>query len=51
MSVFDASNQLSINAINLARDDLELYWKAIEMIADYNNMAIGYSVFLTSAQR
>jgi hypothetical protein len=52
LSVFNTSNQLAINAINAARENLKLYGRAMESIRDYNsNTANAWSVFLTSAQR
>ena len=52
LSVFDTSNQLAINALNAARENLKLYGMAMESIMEYNNNAANaWSVFLTSAQR
>lgn len=53
LRVFDTSNQLAINAINAAKENLKLYGKAMESITEYhnNNLANAWSVFLTSAQR
>ena len=52
MSVFDTSNQLAINALTAAKENVKLYGKAIDAIMEYNNnMANAWSVFLTSAQR
>jgi hypothetical protein len=51
-SVFDASNQLAMNALNAARENLKLYAKAIDAIIEYNNnVASAWSSFFTSAQR
>jgi len=52
LSVFDTSNQLAINAINAARENVKLYGKAIDAIIEYNNnVANAWSSFFTSAQR
>ena len=52
LSVFDTSNQLAINALNAARENLKLYGKAIDAMMEFNNnTANAWSVFLTSAQR
>ena len=52
LSVFDTSNQLAINALNGARENLKLYGKAIDAMMEFNNnTANAWSVFLTSAQR
>ena len=52
LSVFDTSNQLAINALNGARENLKLYGRAMDAIMEYNNNAANaWSVFLTSAQR
>ena len=52
LSVFDTSNQLAINALNAARENVKLYGKAMESIMEFNNnTANAWSVFLTSAQR
>ena len=37
LSVFDTSNQLAMNALNAARENLKLYGKAIDAIIEYNN--------------
>ena len=51
-SVFDASNQLAMNVLNAARENLKLYGKAIDAIIEYNsNIANAWSSFFTSAQR
>jgi hypothetical protein len=51
-SVFDTSNQLAMNALNAARENLKLYAKAIDAIIEYNNnVASAWSSFFTSAQR
>ena len=52
MSVFETSNQLAINALNAATENLKLFGKAMESIREYNNnMANVWSAFLTPAQR
>jgi len=52
LSVFDTSNQLAINAINAARENLKLYGKAIDAVTEFNNnVANAWSSFFTSAQR
>ena len=52
LSVFNTSNQLALNALNAARENLKLYGKAMESIMEYNNnVANAWSVFQTSAQR
>jgi hypothetical protein len=51
-SVFDTSNQLAMNVLNAARENLKLYGKAIDAIIEYNsNVANAWSSFFTSAQR
>ena len=52
LSVFDTSNQLAINAINAARENVKLYGRAMDAIMEYNNnVANAWSSFFTSAQR
>ena len=52
LSVFNTSNQLAINALHAARENMKLYGKAMESIMDYNNnVANAWSSFFTSAQR
>ena len=52
LSAFDTSNQLAINALTAARENLKLYGKAIDAIIEYNNnIASAWSSFFTSAQR
>ena len=52
LSVFDTSNQLAINAINAARENVKLYGKAIDAIMEFNNnVANAWSSFFTSGQR
>ena len=52
LSVFDTSNQLAINAINAARENVKLYGKAIDAVTEFNNnVANAWSSFFTSAQR
>ena len=50
--VFDTSNQLAMNVLNAARENLRLYGKAIDAMIEYNNnVANAWSSFFTSAQR
>jgi hypothetical protein len=52
LSVFDKSNQLAINAINAARENMKLYGKAIDAMMEFNNNLVNaWSSFFTSAQR
>ena len=52
LSVFHTSNQLAINALNTARENMKLYGKAIDAMMEFNkNVANAWSSFLTSAQR
>ena len=52
LSVFNTSNHLALNALNVARENLKLYGKAMESIMEFNNNTTNaWSVFLTSAQR
>ena len=52
LSVFDTSNQLALNALTAARENLKLYGKAIDAITEYNNnIANAWSTFYSSAQR
>ena len=52
ISVFDTSNQLAINALTPARENLKLYGKAMDAIIEYNNnIANAWSSLFTSAQR
>ena len=52
LSVFDTSNQLAINAINAARENVKLYGKAMDAVTEFNNnVANAWSSFFTSAQR
>jgi hypothetical protein len=52
LSVFDTSNQLAMNALNAARENLKLYGKAMDAIIEYNNnLANAWSSLFTSAQR
>jgi hypothetical protein len=52
LSVFDTSNQLAINAINAARENVKLYGKAIDAVTEFNNnVANAWSSFFTSVQR
>ena len=37
LSVFDTSNQLAINAINAARENVKLYGKAMDAVTEFNN--------------
>ena len=52
LSVFDTSNQLAINAINAARENLKLYGKAIDAVTEFNNnVANAWASFFSSAQK
>jgi len=52
LSVFDTSNQLAINAINAARENLKLYGKAIDAVTEFNNnVASAWTSFFASAQK
>ena len=52
LSVFNTSNQLALNALTAARENMKLYGKAIDAIIEYNNnVANAWSSFFTSAQR
>ena len=52
LSVFDTSNQLAINAINAARENVKLYGKAMDAVTEFNNnVADAWSSFYSSAQR
>ena len=52
LSVFNTSNQLTLNALTAARENMKLYGKAIDAIIEYNNnVANAWSSFFTSAQR
>ena len=52
LSVFDTSNQLAINAINAARENLKLYGKAINAVTEFNNnVASAWTSFFASAQK
>ena len=52
LSVFNTSNQLAINALTAAKENVKLYGKAIDAIMEYNNnVANAWSSFFTSAQR
>ena len=52
MTVFDTSNQLAMNVLSAARENLKLYGKAMDAIIEYNsNVANAWSSFFTSAQR
>ena len=51
-SVFDTSNQLVMNALNIARENMKLYQKAMDAMMEFNNnVANAWSSFLTPAQR
>ena len=51
-SVFDTSNQLVMNALNIIRENMKLYGKAIYAMMEFtNNIANAWSSFLTPAQR
>jgi hypothetical protein len=52
LSVFDTSNQLAINAINAARENVKLYGKAIDAVTEFsNNVAHAGSSFYSTEQR
>ena len=52
LSVFDTSNQLAINAINAARENVKLYGKAIDAVTEFNNnVAHAWSSFFSTEQR
>ena len=52
LSVFNTSNQLAINALTAAKENVRLYGKAIDAIMEYNNnVANAWSSFFTSRQR
>ena len=52
LSVFDTSNQLAINAINSARENVKLYGKAIDAVTEFNNnVAHAWSSFFSTEQR
>jgi hypothetical protein len=51
-SVFDTSNQLAMNALNIARENMKLYGKAIDAMMQFNNnVANAWSSFFTTSQR
>ena len=51
LSLFQTSNQLAINALNAARENMRLYGKAIDALIEYNNNVANASSFFTSRQR
>jgi len=52
LSVFDTSNQLAINAINAARENLKLYGKAIDAVTEFNNnVANAWASYYATAQK
>ena len=52
LSVYETSNQLALNALNAARENLVLYGRTMESITEYNNnVANAWSSFFTTAQR
>jgi hypothetical protein len=52
LSVFDTSNQLAINAINAARENVKLYGKAMDAVTEFNNnVAHAWSSFFSQEQR
>ena len=52
LSVFDTSNQLAINAINAARENVKLYGKAMDAVTEFNNnVAHAWSSFFSAEQR
>ena len=51
-SVFDTSNQLAINAIKAARENVKLYGKAIDVVTEFNNnVANAWASFFLTEQR
>ena len=51
-SVFDTSNQLAINAINAARENVKLYGKAMDAVTEFNNnVAHAWTSFFSTEQR
>jgi hypothetical protein len=52
LSVFDTSNQLAINAINAARENVKLYGKAMDAVTEFNNnVAHAWNSFFSTEQR
>ena len=52
LSVFDTSNQLAINAINAARENVKLYGKAMDAVTEFNNnVAHAWSSFFSTEKR
>ena len=52
LSVFDTSNQLAINAINAAKENVKLYGKAMDAVTEFNNnVANAWSSFFSPEQR
>jgi hypothetical protein len=52
LSVFDTSNQLAINTINAARENVKLYGKALDAVTEFNNnVAHAWSSFFSTEQR
>ena len=48
LSVFNTSNELALNALTAAKENVKLYGKAIDAIMDYNNnVANAWSSFFT----
>ena len=52
LSVFHTSNQLAMNALNIAMENMKLYRKAVDAMMEFNNnVTNAWSSFFTSAQR
>jgi hypothetical protein len=50
--VFDTANQLAIDSLNASRENIKLYSRTVETVAEYNaNLASTWSNFYTSAQK
>ena len=50
--VFGTANQLAIESLNAARENIKLYGKTVETVTEYNaNLANTWSNFYTSAQK
>ena len=50
--VFDTANQLAIDILNSARENIKLYGKTFDTVTEFNaNLANTWSNFFTSAQK
>jgi len=50
--VFDTANQLAIDTLNSARENIKLYGKTFDTVTEFNaNLANTWSNFFTSAQK